>query len=600
MSRRPLVSRPVRAVLAAVAVALSVAGCVSMPTGGPVLSYPITQGTGTQNQNYVQIQPQPPGKNWFPKQIVEGFLTASASFGNYGSVADEYLTANGRKTWDPLWSAIVYKKGPNVADPVYSAGPVKKRSATVSITGTVEASLTGNGSYSVSSSPDSTANLTPFTLVQQDGQWRIDRAPDVLLLTSNSFANDYELRKLYFFDPMTKYLVPDPVYVPLKANLPTLVNGLVHDLVRPPTDWLSAGPTHTAVPAGTKVNNVTINGVLAVVNLGGSIAKAGNATTAVMKQVSAQLLWTLFGAVASGQTVQSVEVELNGTPWAPGNSQNNPVQRQIGSAYQPASGASLAFYYIDKGGYLVRQDGTTAKPVRIRHLGTQYTQLAVSPFGKYLALLSGNTLRTGPINGPLVVRAGEYTAMSWDDNDQLWVSSGDQLFMLRGDANPQQPLGRPVPVNVIDRSKIMSASGPFTGLRVAPDGVRMAIVVGGYTLYFGAIDVQQPTAQPGQTTITITMSQVEDDAPGAITGLTWYGPDNVITLTSLGSAVTEYPVSGGAPTLIPAEPDMETITASSEHPLIGGLPKGHLVANASLAGAWLPISSTGTGPVYPG
>jgi hypothetical protein len=96
------------------------------------------------------------------------------------------------------------------------------------------------------------------------------------------------------------------------------------------------------------------------------------------------------------------------------------------------------------------------------------------------------------------------------------------------------------------------------------------------------------------------MSQVEDDAPGAITGLTWYGPDNVITLTNLGSAVTEYPVSGGASTSIPAEPDMETITASSGHPLIGGLAKGNLVADASLTGAWLPISGTGTGPTYPG
>ena len=84
MFRRPLVSRPALAVLAAVAVALSAAGCVSMPTGGPVLSYPVTQGAGTQNQNYVQIQPQPPGKNWNPQQVVEGFLTASASFGNYG------------------------------------------------------------------------------------------------------------------------------------------------------------------------------------------------------------------------------------------------------------------------------------------------------------------------------------------------------------------------------------------------------------------------------------------------------------------------------------------------------------------------------------
>ncbi|MGH3262165.1 MAG: LpqB family beta-propeller domain-containing protein, partial [Trebonia sp.] len=64
-------------------VGLAATGCVSMPSGGPVASYPVTQGTAAQNQPYVQIQPQPPGADWTPEQIVEGFLTASASWGSY-------------------------------------------------------------------------------------------------------------------------------------------------------------------------------------------------------------------------------------------------------------------------------------------------------------------------------------------------------------------------------------------------------------------------------------------------------------------------------------------------------------------------------------
>ena len=46
------------------------------------------------------------------------------------------------------------------------------------------------------------------------------QAPPYLLLTSDSFQYDYQLRNLYFFDPTDSYLVPDPVYVPLQATPP--------------------------------------------------------------------------------------------------------------------------------------------------------------------------------------------------------------------------------------------------------------------------------------------------------------------------------------------------------------------------------------------
>jgi hypothetical protein len=235
-------------VLAALAVALSAAGCVSMPSGGPVVSYSVTQGAESQDQPFVQIVPKPPGAGWTPSQIVQGFLTASASFGNNSAVAYEYLTPQERKSWQPLWSAIVYKVGPNVADrdvPVAGA----KNTVTVQISGKEQASLQGNGSYSVplASGAGASADADPtFSLVKQaDGQWRISDAPSELLLTSDSFNSDYQLRNLYFFDPAGKYLVPDPVYVPVRTSSPVLLNGLVSDLISPPKDWLSAGATKT-------------------------------------------------------------------------------------------------------------------------------------------------------------------------------------------------------------------------------------------------------------------------------------------------------------------------------------------------------------------
>jgi hypothetical protein len=624
---RRMRSRPALAVLAVLVVAaLSTAGCVSMPSGGPVQSFPITQGPEAQSNPYVQIQPQPPRAGWTPTQVVQGFLTASASFGTYGQVALQYLTPQEQKVWNhPTWSAVVYKQGPDVANPVYPAAaktakavktatpaktgkatptptptPTTPTMASVQITGTIQATLKGNGSLSVPSASAAAGSSSdappPFQLVRvAGGQWRISFAPPEVLLTADSFANDYQLRNLYFFDPTSSYLIPDPIYVPQRAP-GDLMNGLVQDLITPPNDWLSGGATRTALPAGTKISGVTVEGVLVVVNLNGSIAKASNQ---VMQQVSSQLLWTLAGAGQAGLTgqgVKSVEVEQNGHPWFPPGSQGNPVV-QMQSTKKPATGANLTnYYYVDSAGYLTSRQGTAGKSVRLALIGTGYTQLAVSPEGRYLAALHGSTLYTGLVGGPLTKQGSGYAAISWDGNDDLWASLGAQVVMFRGTVSLRQAPGQltKVPVGVSDNGVKLSV--PFTALRVAPDGVRVALVIGSSELTFGAISGQQgPNPQ-------ITLSQVQLSPLGAseFSGLTWYGPDDVITLAQSGPVATEYPVSGGGtPTQIPVEPGMETITASSGNLLVAGLSNGHLVADSSLIGAWMFLG-IGSAPAYPG
>jgi Lipoprotein LpqB beta-propeller domain/Sporulation and spore germination len=608
---RRMGSRPVLAVLAVlIATALSTAGCVSMPNGGPVQSFPVTQGPTAQSNPYVQIQPQPPGAGWSPKHIVQGFLTASASFGTYGRVARKYLTPQAQQIWDhPTWSAVVYKKGPDVADPVYPAAaktaptgkagkagkdakptPTTPTTATVQISGTIQATLEGNGSYSVPSASTPSASSyapAPFQLVKLGGQWRISVAPSEVLLTSDSFANDYQLRNLYFFDPTGSRLVPDPIYVPLRAP-GDLMHGLVQDLITPPKDWLSNGATKTALPAGTKISQVSADGVTAIVNLTGSIVKAGNE---VMQRVSSQLYWTLVG-----QGVRSIQVEQNGKQWSPPGSQGNPVQRQTKQA--PATGANLVnYYYVDSAGYLVSRKGTTGKPVQLERIGTTYSQVAVSPDGRYLAALRDNTLYTGIVSGGLAKRGSGYQTISWDANNNLWAAQGAQVIMFHITVTQRQPLGQvaSVPVDVITSSGVKNNPGvPFSTLRVAPDGVRVALVIGKTQLTFGAISGQQ--GQEPQ----IRLSQVQfSPSANEFTGLTWYGPDNVITLALPGPAATEYPVSGGAPTSIPVEPGMTTITATSGNVLVAGLPNGHLVVDTNPFGAWMPLGMGGA-PAYPG
>ena len=442
----------------------------------------------------------------------------------------------------------------------------------------MQAFLSGTGGYvapSASATGGAPGGPPTFRLQKVGGQWRISKAPPYLVLTSYSFQYDYQLRNLYFFDPTTSDLVPDPVYVPLQATTASLMDGLVYDLIHPPGDWLSRGATSTSLPGKTTtIGDVTLTGGTAAVNLGGAITKGAN-DTELMQQVSAQLLYTLIGSGGSGPAVQSVQLSVNGKPWSPPGSDSNPVQQLHQSKYTPANGASSQFYYVDGAGDLLSRASSVGKPVKVAHIGTGFTQIAVSPDKQYVAAVKNGSLFTGRVGDPLVRRAGDgYTSLSWDPADDLWATTGDQIVMLSGAASPSQQAGKPIAVSVVNSDGTTQNVGPFTGLRVAPDGVRVAIIVGGNDLDFGAF-VPLDNARPGQAAVQIVLSQFYVSVPSAtFTSVTWYGPDNVIALRDPGPQLTEYPVDGGSSTSIPAQPHMSWITAQSRQPADRQLAQG--------------------------
>lgn len=617
--------RPLAFVLAALALVLSVAGCVSMPSGGPVISYAVTQNPGANDQRYLQFVPQPPGEGWDPAQIVQGFLTASASFADGQQVARKYLTSHASGQWHPSWSAAVFSgDGPDVGSPVYADGQsgkdVHATKATVTVTGTVRAELSSYGAYAETSA-SVTKEQAPitFTLVKHDGQWRIASAPPSrLLLTSVEFSADYQLRNLYFIDPTQHFLIPDPVYVPLQATPEDLMGGLVEDLINQPPDWL-AGGARTAFPAHTKLlGDVGVTGGLATVNLGGAVAKAQNtkAQDTTLEQVSAQLLATLAGSGQGQPNVQSIELSVDGKAWAPPTAPGNVVQNIGSSALTIPTGANSAFYYLDAKGNVWRRTGTGGTPVKVQNIGTGYSAVAVSPDGRYLAALRGGTLYTGTIGGPLVQRQGSgYSSMSWDPNDNLWAVAAGSLYMLSGTVtpqSPQSPQAAPVTVNVTTVTG--EPVDGITAVRVAPDGVRVALVVGGNgsggaggtTLDFGAITATSPAQErEGQVSVMQVTLSPFNVSSGSVnfSAVTWYGPDNVITMGSApgvqGPVLTEYSVNGGPSSPVSSDADITSVTATLGSELVAEAKGGVLLADASTSGAWAMIGD-GLSPAYPG
>jgi hypothetical protein len=330
----------------------------------------------------------------------------------------------------------------------------------------------------------------------------------------------------------------------------------------------------------------------------------------VKEQISAQLLWTLTGAGQGQQQVRSIALSINGQPFVPpGNPPGNPVQNQA-NQFKPADGPQQpGFYYLKPSGQLMWRKSLTSKDsVPVATIGRGYTSLAVSPDGRYLAAVHSGMLYTGQVGaGKPTLRnvSGAITSLSWDRNGYLWVVAGSTVYRLP--ALRAEPDGPPPTVAVSYQATCGSSADDVTALRVAPDGVRVAIVFGGpqETLAFGAIVMQDGQPRPGQPQSQVSLNLSPFFVCGsahAFKALSWYGANDVVALGEPDDTVTDYPVNGGTPTAVPGPGGSTWITASgtpNHGGLIVSLAAGISIA-ASLSGAWSPPLPSATSPAFPG
>lgn len=628
------------------AAVVSVAGCMGMPTSGPVGAISASPQSTAPAGGVVQTFPSGPQPGEPPSQIVGGFLAASANYLD-AAIAREYLVSSAAKTWSPTWSVTVYSTfGPAVTLPRPGA-----RQTTVVASGSVQSTFNGTGQF-VSAGGAAVGRGYTFRLTKVNGQWRIVNPPSKRLLTVSEFNEFYKPQDLYFLPfaslpSATQPLVPDAVFVPQGTSttdlLKNLVNALLPSAGQPKSTLLKTAAR--TFPAGTTLISVTQAGTTAVVNLGG-LAHEGRTA---LEQVSAQLAWTLASPrPGPGAPIQSVELELNGQPFTPSKEicgitqarsqvQNqatypcyNPypsppasfsftsdgqlwsrcaaeasVQRgQVGpvvSVLGSATGASRSS--CGQGNVPTGSSKTPASPT-YPGLGTP-SLVAVSPDGQYVACYSPDVkkLFTGLASSgaakltPAKIIGSGVTALSWDRSDDLWVAENGDVFMVS--VNGQTTLANTSAL----------PPGNVTDLSVAPDGIRIALIVQSgrsSVVDLAAIGHGSPATaeQHGVPAESASLSQpVVHLAPDLAQpeDLTWYDADNLIVLTG-SSKLSEVPVDGQEPsTPQPAPPGMESITASSEtNALVAGLPRQQLAVSTSIEGPWQFLAVHGQNPAYPG
>jgi Lipoprotein LpqB beta-propeller domain/Sporulation and spore germination len=630
-----------RAAMAALALAIAASGCASLPRSGTI-DIKSLHGSGGAAPAPVVVVPVPPGPDWKPTEIVEGFLAASASFANDYGVARQYLTPGYSKYWRPGWAAHVVSQpaisnasqpNQNAAGPLDAQVNVSSQSLAVMTTSTQY----GAGTVRVSVGK----HLFAFALTRRYGGWRISdiyynskQTPrSLVLLTQADFERVYEPRNLYYGPAEAASpgaLVPEPAYIPELAPAREAVVGMVTALLSPlpATSWLSLAAT-TAFPRGTKLLSAQVIGVNAVVNLGGAALKTSKQQRQAM---AAQLFWTLTTSpypTAAPDQIRSVTLQFAGRTWKqllPGYDSGGVPQAQAASLYFQAPGESPA-----QGIKVVADVRRPSKsgPATVNvpgGLGSgPFTAIAVTPGPQSQAVLAacrGKNIYLVPQRpGTAAVTrqlAARCTSLSWDASGNLWVAAGGLGYELPGAALGSA--GKPAIVSVVCPTLPVGAS--ITSLHVAPDGVRVATVVrlrsGGTEVLTAAIS-KSKTAGFTYLGQTGNMVQVGSDIAHPA-GLAWLDPNDLVVLGQSGgrSLLYEVPLNGGSSTLLVGAPaDAVSVTTSSPGP--SGQPR--IVVNSSdrhgapgviwisgpgLGRGWSPVAKVGSAavlgstPVFPG
>ncbi len=281
-----------RIIAAFMLAALALAGCSTIPTSGPVVTGDqVGQNAGNQ---FIRVIARPPSDGMSPSQIVTGFLEASASFDADHAIARQYLTPEANEQWNPSLGVQAYE----------GALDIKETGASLLISATKAGSISEDGRYQVAE-PGSEL-VAWFDVAQVNGQWRISRAPDDLILSLSDIDRAYRTYNVFFFNPEYSMLVPDARTIPVSDS--GVATTLIRRLIAGPSEWL-APAVRTGFPEGVTLNidAVLVENGVAKVDLTSNIRLADEKAQVALCE---QIVWTLKQL----SEVSAVEITAAGQP----------------------------------------------------------------------------------------------------------------------------------------------------------------------------------------------------------------------------------------------------------------------------------------------
>ncbi|MGY2702439.1 LpqB family beta-propeller domain-containing protein [Nocardioides sp. HB32] len=426
--------RPLAALLVLVT-SLALVGCVGMPNDGPVVTTR-AQGDPVSAQGAAFIDPLPPQPGWSRTEVARGFVNAMQKWPLDLATAKEYLTTDAAAAWNPQHQTITYGAPPTPRD---VGGEVTVRLTTAN-------HLDARGAWQGALPPRQ--RTVTLSMVRADGEWRIDDAPNALIVPENWFADRYRPVSLYFFDPTASILEPEPVFVPTGDQLAT---SLTEALLMGPGSGLQR-VAQTFIPRGLDVAvGVTVSdeGVADVLLTG----DAGQLSANTVDLMMAQFAWTL----RQEPKVKSIRLSVGGAPVPlPGGVSSYRVDG--GAEYDPAGFQSSPLLYgLSRAGRLVsgtpaalgRVDGPFGnRSYDLRSVGVDLganrsagvTEGGTTVLAAPLADAGAGKVRT-------VATGTDFLRPAWDFSDRMWLvdrtARGARVFHVDPGAAGAVPLRIP-------------------------------------------------------------------------------------------------------------------------------------------------------------
>lgn len=579
------IRRPVSARTSAIALTLAVvtviSGCASLPssmtaqvpTAGPIEQGEVV-GVDPEDQ-FIRVIAREPRPGMSPTEIVTGFLDASASFEDGHAVARTYLTPEASQGWNTNEGVTVYDGLPMLTT----------MGAAVSMRATNAGSIAASGRFTVAA-PGSEVR-TSFFLEQVDGEWRISRVPQGLLLSQADVDRAFRTFNVFFFNPDFSMLVPDPRMVPVIG--PGLATTLVRRLIAGPTSWLQPA-VRTGFPVGVSlaIEAVTIEAGVARVDLTPNVLDADDRTRVALSQ---QLVWTLRQL----PDVQAVDITAGGqlftVPGVP-----SPQPRDAWPKVDPDAVPVGARGYATRpeGVVALGSDDVTPVPGPAGTGEVVLVDLAVSADSSSLSGIDpeGAVWRSRLADDATLIRVrdeGRASSLAYDGVDSVWVVDADEGLFAVSSAG----LSSAIPVQGLTGRAVIQAVLP------SRDGTRAAMIVrrGPRTELLLARVVRSPLSASG---ITIEAPVRVESRLAEVSDVAWSGADtlSVIGSESAGSIqVFDVDLARGAvaPNGSPQAP--VSVAATPGRPTLVGAADG--LVYESIAGTWTE-RVRGSAPTYPG
>ena len=283
---------PRRAVVCALVLAVSLAGCASIPHEGDI-NYGDLEDVSTET--FFPFA-EGPRLGDDPGAIVRGFLTASVTgVASDFAVAREFLTDEASLEWNPNAKVTVFDSGALIPD-------INEDTGTVTYAVPVALVVDDSGRMRQGRA-DEQQKLTYGVALGADEQWRISALDDGVLIAEATFNRFYRPVELVFASADGTTMVTETRWFPHNNT----ATHAARELIEGPSPWL-ADAVETGFPAGSSldVQSVVVTDGIAAVQL--STDSAG--TPAQRSLAEEQLRLTLTAL----PDVTEVSVTVGGLP----------------------------------------------------------------------------------------------------------------------------------------------------------------------------------------------------------------------------------------------------------------------------------------------